>query len=194
MTGIVRVFVIATVMALPVAGIAQESARNWDISIWISGSTGEELTNSFAEAQFWSAGFFVGRMLTPEIGEGWRRGQLEYGFSVVPVFVQTRPQIVHGGGFEPVILKWNSAVRIGRAHPYIEIAGGALATNANFPSGDTSAFNFSVKGGGGLRFPVGERRGVDLGLHWSHISNANLGVRNPEFNGIEVRVGFRWMR
>lgn len=176
------------------AAHAQESSRNWDISVWISGSTGEELTNSFGEAQLWSAGFFVGRVVTQEIGSGWRRGRLEYGVSLIPAFIQSRPQLIYGGGFEPVVLRWNSALRFKGARPYVELAGGALRTVGNLPSGDTSAFNFSAKGGGGLLMSFGDRRQLDVGLHWSHISNANLGVRNPEFNGIEVRVGFHFKR
>jgi hypothetical protein len=43
------IMVVALVLGRAV--MAQESSRDWDIAIWTSGSTGEELTNSFAEAQ-----------------------------------------------------------------------------------------------------------------------------------------------
>jgi len=45
-----------------------------------------------------------------------------------------------------------------------------------------------------VRIFAGRRRYLDLGLHYSHMSNANLGVRNPAFNGIEMSVGFHWLR
>lgn len=173
---------------------AQELSQKWDLSVWLTGSTGEELTNSFAEAQLWSAGFSAGGVLTPEMGRGWRRGRLEYGFDVVPLFIQSRPQRIYGGGFEPIILRWNSAVRIKGTRPYVELAGGAVRTTANLPSGDTSAFNFTARGGGGLRVAIDHRDSLDLGVFWSHISNANLGVRNPEFNGIAIRIGYHWMK
>jgi len=74
------------------------------------------------------------------------------------------------------------------------IAGGSLITTANFPVGDTSSINFSVRGGGGVRIFTSSRRSIDLGCHWLHISNANLGTRNPEFNGIQVRLGYHWFK
>jgi hypothetical protein len=36
----------------------------WDIGIWTGSATGEENTNSLAEAQIWTAGFFLGRRIT----------------------------------------------------------------------------------------------------------------------------------
>ena len=184
----------ALLILCPQPARSQEPSYKWDLSVWLAGSTGEERTNSFAEAQLWSAGIYLGRVLTPEIGCGWRRGRFEYGFDVVPLFVQTRPQLIYGGGFEPIVLRWNSAARIKGTRPYVELAGGAVRTTANLPSGDTSAFNFTARGGGGLRVAVRRRDSLDLGVFWSHISNANLGVRNPEFNGIALRIGFHWMK
>src|SRR5262249_51889053 len=161
---------------------------------WIAAATGEEHTNSFLEAQTWSAGFFVGHAITAEMGSGWRRGWLQYGFEVTPFFAQTRPDHVYGGGFAPVIFRWDSALKLKHARPYCELGGGALRTTANPPSGDTSNFNFTVRGGGGIYIPASGRKSLDLGLRWTHISNANLGTRNPEFNGIEIRLGYHWLR
>jgi len=182
------------IVFVTLAARTQESSRKWDISVWLAGATGEELTNSFGEAQLWSAGLSVSRVLTPDAGRGWCRGRLEYGFNLTPLLIQTRPQLIYGGGFEPVILRWNSAVQIRTAHPYVELAGGALRTTASLPLGNTSSFNFTVHGGGGLQIPLGGDHHMEIGLRWSHISNADLGVRNPEFNGVEVRVGYHWKK
>jgi lipid A 3-O-deacylase len=173
---------------------SQARPRTWDFSVWITGGTGEEHTNSLSEAQILTAGFFVGKVLTDEIGSGWRRGRFEYGVDVIPLFRQFRPQTAYGGGFEPVILRWNSSLRTARFAPYIELAGGAIRTNTNFPSGDTSNFNFTARGGGGIQIFAKSHRSIDIGCRWSHISNANLGTRNPEFNGIQVSLGFHWFR
>jgi len=175
-------------------GIPKASHRDWDFEVWVAGETGEELTNSFSEAQILSAGVFVGKILTEEIGSGWRRGRFEYGFSLIPVFRQIQPQSLYGGGFEPVILRWNSSLRAGGAAPYIELAGGGVRTNGNLPAGNTSDFNFTARGGGGIQVLKTKRRAVDIACRWSHISNANLGVKNQEFNGIQVSVGFHWFR
>jgi hypothetical protein len=94
------------------------------VGVW---GTGEELTNSFSEAQILTAGVTAGRILTDEIGHGWRRGRFEYAFDIIFVFRQFRPQPVYGGGFEPVILRWNSRLHAGQVAPYIELAWGRAA-------------------------------------------------------------------
>jgi hypothetical protein len=33
-----------------------------------------------------------------------------------------------------------------------------------------------------------------VGLRWSHISNANLGVINTEFNGIQLSLAYHWYK
>lgn len=168
--------------------------RDWDFGVWVAGATGEEHLNSFSEAQILSAGVFAGKVLTGERGQGWRRGRFEYGVSMMPVFRQERPQVVFGGGFEPMILRWNSSLRVSRVAPYIELGGGGVRTNVNFPSGDTSNFNFTARGGGGIQIHSKQRQSADIALRWWHISNGNLGVKNPEFNGIQVSVGYHWLK
>jgi hypothetical protein len=190
------VSVCAAMFALQSVGYCQEprtANRDWDLSICVGIATGEENTNSFAESQILSAGSFVGRTLKRNAGHGWWQGDLEYGFSVSPVFFQLRPQHLHGIAFEPVILRWNSTHAFGRANPYIELAGGAVRTNLNLPAGNTSNFNFTASGGAGFYLGRQARR-WDVGARWVHVSNANLGIQNPEFNGIEVRLAYHWYR
>ncbi len=187
--------VLSALLASPVHAQADHpdpQHRTWDFSVWAAGATGEENTNSFSEAQILSAGFVVGTDLTGEVGSSWRRGRLQYGFSLIPLFRQFSPQSIYGGGFEPVILRWNSSLRAGRVAPYIELAGGAVRTNTNLPKGDTSDFNFTARGGGGIQLSTTGRQSLDIGVRWYHISNANLGVRNTEFNGIQLTVGYHW--
>jgi hypothetical protein len=166
----------------------------WDFSIWIAGETGEETSNSFAQAQIWTAGVFAGRTLTDEAGHGWRRGRLEYAVDFVPVFETYGNQRTHGIGFDPVILRWNSALHTSRISPYMELSGGGVSTPVNLPPGRTSNFNFMAKGGGGFYFRTRQREAFDLGLHWSHISNANLGADNYEFNGIQLSIAYHFFR
>ncbi len=170
------------------------TSENWDFSVWIAGETGEETSNSFAQAQIWTAGLFAGRMLTDETGKGWGRGKLEYAVDFVPAFETYGNQRTHGIGFDPVILRWNSALHTSRVSPYIELSGGGVWTPVNLPPGRTSNFNFMAKGGGGLYLRTQHRQALDLGLHWSHISNANLGADNYEFNGIQLSIAYHWFR
>ena len=166
----------------------------WDVSVWVAEETGEENTNSFAESQIFTAGGFAGRVLTAQHGRKWWRGNFEYAFGLTPVFVTSGNQNVHGFGFDPVILRWNLALHSGRFAPYIELAGGGLATSANLPPGNTSSFNFTPRGGAGFYIQTGSHQAIDLACRWSHISNANLGVQNPEFNGIQVSLGYHWFK
>jgi Lipid A 3-O-deacylase (PagL) len=114
------------------------------------------------------------------------------GFDVAPIFVQFTPQHVPGVVFDPVILRWNSSHREG-VTPYIELGGGAVRTPSNFPVGDTSRFNFIARGGGVL-ISTKHAQALEIGCRWWHISNANLGTRNPEFNGIQLSVGWHWYK
>jgi lipid A 3-O-deacylase len=167
---------------------------SFDLGIWASGETGEENTNSFAEAQIFSAGVFVGWVITHEHGSGWRRGNLEYAFDLLPVFETYGNQRTHGIGFDPVILRWNSSLHTARLSPYIELAGGAVITPSNLPPGNTSSFNFTAKGGGGIYLWTRKRQALDIGFRWSHISNANLGIQNPEFNGLQLSLAYHWFK
>jgi hypothetical protein len=167
---------------------------NWDISVWVAGATGEETRNSFTQAQIWTGGVFLGRVISQDIGHSWWRGSPEYGFDLVPLFVTSKPEKLYGGGFEPVILRWNSSHRLSRLQPYVELAGGGVFTSANLPAGDTSSFNFTARGGGGFQVFARKRHALDIGLRYWHISNANLGVRNPEFNGVQLSLGYHWFR
>lgn len=166
----------------------------WDLSAWTAGETGEEITNSLTEAQVWSAGFFAGRVLTGEHGKKWLRGNFEYAFGFMPVFETYGNQHIHGWGFDPLILRWNLALHTNRVSPYIELAGGGLSTNANLPPDNSSNFNFTPRGGAGIYIRVRRKQALDLACRWSHISNANLGVQNPEFNGIQVSLGYHWFK
>lgn len=166
----------------------------WDLGVWVTGATGEENRNSFTEAQIWTAGAFVGRVITDKIGSGWRGGNLEYGVNLMPVFVQRRPNALYGGGLDPVVLRWNSSLHADRVVPYIELAGGSVLTNSNLPRGDTSNFNFTVKGGGGIHIFTTDRQSLEIGCRYYHVSNANLGRRNPEFNGVQITLGYHWFK
>ncbi|HXZ32274.1 MAG TPA: acyloxyacyl hydrolase [Terriglobales bacterium] len=179
---------------------AQESAPRaaingkWDISVWAAVATGEENTNSFNEARIWTAGFFLGKLMHREVLGGWRRGTIEYGSNLIPLFLTSKSQKVHGGGFEPIVLRWYSSHSLGRATPYLELAGGAVFTNSNLPPGNTSSLNFTARAGGGIHVFTRKRQSLDLGCGWMHASNANLGVRNPEFNGIRLSLAYHWFK
>lgn len=166
----------------------------WDINVWTAGATGEENLNSFTQAQVWTAGVSFGRLITGDVGSGWRRFQLEYIVNLVPLFTQWGEQTIRGGGFEPFVLRFNSTHALRRATPYLEFGGGALFTPVNIPPGRTSDFNFTARAGGGFYIGSRKQKSWDLGLHWYHFSNGNLGKYNPQFNSIQLSIGYHWYR
>ena len=172
----------------------QERNQPWDISAWVAGATGQENSHSYTQTQILSGGMFVGRPVTGEIGRGWVRGDLEFGISTVPLFVQFAPVRTYGVGFEPTVLRWNSGARRGRLAPFIEVAGGGVFSNRNLPAINTSKVNFTARAGAGVQILTQRHRAVDVGCRWSHISNANLGTQNPGFNGVQVSVAYHWFR
>src|ERR1700683_2641290 len=108
-----------------IAADRNRAASRWDANLRVA-ETGEELTNSFSEAQMLTAGVIAEKILTDEIGHGChglRRGRFEYAFDIIFVFRQVRPQSFYGGAFERVILRWNSSLHAGHVSPYIELAG-----------------------------------------------------------------------
>jgi lipid A 3-O-deacylase len=177
-----------------VPAFPEAQSRGWDFGVFAAAATGEENTNIFSEAQILGGGVFLGKALTGEMGRGWRRGQLEFGADFLPVFVQLAPQRIYGVGLDPMVLRWNSSLHRGRVTPFVELAGGGLHTSQNLPAGDTSNFNFIARAGGGLQVATGHAQAFEIACRWWHISNANLGTRNPEFNGIQVSLGWHWFK
>lgn len=187
-------------LASALSGIAHAQStpesqnRAWDFSIWAGGATGEEITNSFSETQIVTAGVLVGHSVGSDIGTGWRRGRFEYAADLIPVFVQFAPKKITGTAFDPVILRWNSSLHRGRVMPFVELGGGGLHTSVNFPQGNTSTFNFMARAGGGVLVSTRRTQALEIACRWLHISNGNLGTQNPEFNGIQVSVGWHWFK
>ena len=194
-----RRFLAVALALLPAEAAAQSLphpiSRNgtWDIGVWIGEAIGREDSGSFAEAQISMAALRVGKVIAGPSGHGWIRGTLEYGFDLIPVFVTTGTQTVYGGGFDPIVLKW-TMTGTRRFQPFFEAAGGGVFTTSNVPPGDTSTFNFIPKLGGGVYIYTADDRAMTLGLRYWHLSNANLGNKNPAFNGIQLTIGYHWFR
>jgi hypothetical protein len=51
-----------------------------------------------------------------------------------------------------------------------------------------------VRGGSGVVIAARQAQAFEIGCRRWHISDANLGTRNPEFNGIQVSLGWHWFK
>jgi hypothetical protein len=73
---------------------------------------------------------------------------------------------------------------------YLEAAEGPFWSWHRVPAGGTR-FNFLTQAGTGLLFPAGAGWTILAGYRWVHISNADLGDRNPSWNYHALILGLR---
>jgi lipid A 3-O-deacylase len=164
---------------------------SWAFEVWTGGA--ESLDGWTADGDFFVSGVRVTKVITDQHGSSWLRGSLAYGFDIIPVAI-TRQQgaRIYGGGFNPLVLKWNLAPRRHFA-PYFELAGGGLFSNAELPP-DASVFNFTAQAGPGVQILLTRKHALDIATKFFHMSNATLGTINPGMNGIHVTIGHEWLK
>jgi lipid A 3-O-deacylase len=203
----------------PVAQV--RDARSWEYGPFANGGTGVGDRSDF---QFFSAGFELGKVLTPVVHAGLFSGQFEYGGNIMPLWQAYTPaphqqvydcgglacELPIGGGtytgfsLTPVIFRWNFLTHAKRVQPWFQGAGGLVYTTHKFPPdvlvphgtpGGTSVFNFTPQGGVGIHYFLRDERSIDLGVNAVHISSASLGDRNPGVNAsIQVQVGYTFWK
>jgi lipid A 3-O-deacylase len=169
-----------------------------------------------------NAGVRIGKVLTSELGGGWYRGNFEYAVDLIPVYVLTglsvRTQLVspitcpivtstpcpppnivssgsktaYGGGFNPVVAKWNFTGNR-RFSPDVELNGGVLFTNREAPI-NTSSVNFMSGGTLGMNIFTRRNRAISLDFRYVHISNAGLSTLNPGINTLQGQIGYHWFK
>ncbi len=135
---------------------AEAERRPWEMGVLFQGGKG--LTDNRDDFRFYMAGVHLGKVLTPQIGEGAFRGNFEYAgelfpywqsgtptfqrYSCTPTAVSTvincaGPYTVggtfHGVTATPIILRWNFTAGH-RIMPYAQAAGGLLWTNHKYPA------------------------------------------------------------
>jgi lipid A 3-O-deacylase len=178
------VCILLTAVRLSAQTGPEDASSEWQV--WTSGGHG--LNGSTSDTGVWNLGVRYGLILTSPRGPGILRGQLEYAFDVVPVWVLTqKTNTAYGGSVDPFAFKWilNSAKK---GKPYFIVEGGALFTNTKVPEG-ASQINFTTAGGFGAHF-LGEKHNFSAEVRFQHISNASMTNYNPGINTIQVRIGF----
>jgi hypothetical protein len=123
--------------------------------------------------------------------------RLELGLDLHPLIVISQPETYQGEGRETVpafaldaVLRWYPALCLGSARPYVEVAEGPYFAVRRTPT-EATRWNFLTQAGAGVVIPTGERWWTIVGYRWFHISNANLGDRNPAWNYHTLVVGGR---
>jgi hypothetical protein len=130
---------------------------------------------------------------------------LQYTLDVVPVAVATgvivsrttsptgvdtfRRETAYGAGFTPIGLQLDFA-NGAKVHPYVHVNGGFLYFNKEVPIEDSGRFAFVGEAGGGVRIFTSERRAVNIGVRFHHISNGDTSGSNRGLNQFVIYAGF----
>lgn len=130
---------------------------------------------------------------------------LQYTLDVVPVAVATgtivtritgptgvqtfERETAFGAGFTPLGLQLDFA-NGSKVHPYAHVNGGFLYFNKSVPIEDAGQFAWVGEAGGGLRIFTSERRAVNLGVRFHHISNGDRQGSNRGLNQFVIYAGF----
>ena len=130
---------------------------------------------------------------------------LQYTIDAVPVAVATgvivsrttsltgvetfRRETAYGAGLTPIGLQLDFA-NGAKVHPYVHVNGGFLYFNKEVPIEDSGHFAFVGEAGGGVRIFTSERRAVNIGVRFHHISNGDRSGSNRGLNQFVIYAGF----
>lgn len=162
-----------------------------EYTAFIGGGTG---VGHRSTHQFFYVGGRYGRVLTRDIFSGKMRGNVEYVFDALPLFIVFQPpRNAVGGGFNPMILKYNFTSGR-RMIPFLEAGGGVIFTNRDVPV-NTNHVNFTPQGGFGTHFLRPNNRAITFTGKYLHVSNAGLERRNAGINAsVQFVLGYTWFK
>ncbi len=125
--------------------------------------------------------------MTNPSGNEWWSGSIALGVEMA-LFGIAEPTGAFGVGFTPKAVY--TFISFGRLKPYIEGGGGPLWTNfeGRIPE-QGSDFNFLVWGGAGANYDLTTRWALNIGVRFSHISNADAATPNGGVNFLLPFVG-----
>ena len=134
---------------------------------------------------------------------------LQYTIDAVPVAVATgvivsrttsptgvdtfQRETAYGAGLTPIGLQLDFA-NGAKVHPFVHVNGGFLYFNKEVPIEDSGHFAFVGEAGGGVRIFTSERRAVNIGVRFHHISNGDTSGSNRGLNQFVIYAGFSVFR
>jgi len=152
------------------------------------------------DRKFFIAGLRYGRTLAANNSLA-----LQYTIDFVPIAVATgtivsrttsvsgvdtfQRETAYGAGITPIGLQVDFA-NGSRVHPFAHVNGGFLYFNKSMPIEDSGQFQFVGEFGGGVRIFTSERRAVNIGLKFHHISNGDRSGSNRGLNNFVIYAGF----
>lgn len=146
--------------------------QSWEMGPFVNWGNGLGNRSSY---EFLSAGFQMGKILTPVVHAGVASGQFEFAGNIMPLWLAFTPAphdqeytcvaagvsvpcilptgggTFHGVSLTPVMLRWNFLTHSRRFQPWFQAAGGLIYTTHKFPpnffSNTNPASGFLVDGG-----------------------------------------------
>ena len=100
---------------------------------------------------------------------------------------------VYGAGLAPLGLQVNFGQQQ-RVKPFVGVTGGFLIFREPVPLPDSGKFAFTADASGGVRILARERRAIDLGIKFHHISNGDRRGSNRGLNSFVFYAGFSIFR
>lgn len=156
------------------------------------------------DRKFFIAGLRYGRTLAANNSLA-----LQYTIDAVPIAVATgtivsrttsisgvetfQRETACGAGITPIGLQLDFA-NGSKVHPFAHVNGGFLYFNKSMPIEDSGQFQFVGEAGGGVRFFTSERRAVNIGVKFHHISNGDRHGSNRGLNHFVIYAGFSIFR
>lgn len=154
--------------------------------------------------------FRIGRIIGTK-----RNVSYEYMFGVTPLAVFTKNEVVnkayisptatpniaptkrettYGVGFQPVNFKFIFLAK-NRLKPYTQVGAGILFVNKAVPVPRSTLFQLTGEWGGGLMYLLNEKRAVNFGYKYFHVSNGNINgkINNPGFNANVFYVNYSFL-
>lgn len=152
------------------------------------------------ERKFFIAAFRYGRTLAANDSLA-----LQYTLDALPVALATgtiigratslagvttfQRETAYGGGVTPLGLQLDFA-NGAKLHPFIHVNGGLLWFNKSVPIEDAGKLALVGEAGGGIRIFTSERRALNIGVRFHHISNGDRTGSNRGLNQFVITAGF----
>jgi hypothetical protein len=98
-------------------------------------------------------------------------------------------ETAYGAGVTPLGLQLDFA-NGSKVHPFVHVNGGLLWFNKSVPIEDAGKLALVGEAGGGVRVFTSEKRAVNIGVRFHHISNGDRAGSNRGLNQFVIYAGF----
>lgn len=174
---------------------AQERPRENELELWFAGqfANGYAFDSDTTNARMYQLEGRYSRLV-------YTRGPIAVRWvsEIVPLTLvgewhasEGRRAYARGGGGSPVGAQVNFA-HYRRFEPFVTAGGGFLYFDR--PLFAETQFNFTAQVGGGVQWFTRRHSAFDVGYKYHHISNANLGDKNPGMDSHTLFVGVSFFR